>query len=240
MSDAFQNGLMWVVYTDLEKNLQNFLEYVPFISVHRKVYSQKLLQLMLQIGGYVDTAFKEMAKYHSFDGNEKCALIRTKTEAGETVKISLAREAFEPVYNLSSRTLFAKSPQYLRRILVDRRRPFSDFRLGKSPSWWKAYNKIKHDWLTNIAEANLSNTLDALAAAFLLNVIHEPGLISLASAGLVMDGFSEERIDVLMIDHILAGNTGLRCFRLNVETPLFLWNCSSANFTPKHQKQLES
>lgn len=76
MGGAFQNGLMWVVYNDLEKNFQNFLEYVPLVSVHKKVYSQKLLQLMLQIGGYVDTAFKEMATYHSFDGNQKCEVIK--------------------------------------------------------------------------------------------------------------------------------------------------------------------
>lgn len=156
------------------------------------------------------------------------------------MKISLARESFEPIYKLSSRGLLVKSPRYLRRFLVDRLRPFSEFRHGKSPSWWKAYNKIKHDWLTNIAEANITNTLNALASAFLLNVIHEPGLISLADAGLVRDSFSEEKSDVKLIKRIIDGNTGPNIFRLWVETPIFLWFCSSVHFKPKNQTQFKS
>ena len=61
--DNFQKGIFWEIYTDLEKQFQNFLEYVPYITENEKVVSFKLLNLIQSIGGHVDSTFKEMAKY---------------------------------------------------------------------------------------------------------------------------------------------------------------------------------
>ena len=200
MIGAFETGLMWAVYQDMEKAFLNFLEYVPFTDSHLKVYSHKLLQLMLQIGGYIDTSFKEMATHSSFDKNEKCQIIREKTVKGESVSINLAREAFEPIYHLSSKFVSVKSPEYAGCIFVDRSRPFAEFKDNKSPRWWKEYNAVKHDWLTNLKKANIHNTLSALAGAFVLNVVHKPSIKALARWGFV----KREKWNI-------------------VETSLFLW-----------------
>lgn len=226
---AFELGLMWAVYHDMEKIFLNFLEYVPLASDHSKVYSYKLLHLMLQIGGYIDTSFKEMATHSSFDGNEKCKAIRGKAVKRETVGIDLAREAFEPIYHLSSRLVLVKSPAYLARVIIERWSPFVEFKEGKSPKWWKAYNEVKHDWLANLEQANVRNTLYALASAFLLNVVHEPSILALTQWGHVKTlGTAEQQaVSPEIVHKILNGKRPLKDTPVAVETPLFIWVVSS-------------
>jgi len=185
---AFETGLMWSVYNDMERTFMEFLDYVPLAKDHNKVYSHKLLRLMLEIGGYVDTAFKEISLYPKFDGDAKCETIRKMAAKGKTVKISLFREAFEPIYHLSRRTILMKSPRHFASppLAIDLFNPFSEFGKGKAPNWWKAYNKVKHNWLKNLKKANVKNTLRALGGAFLLNVVHEPSLLELAKRGVAM------------------------------------------------------
>ncbi len=221
MPNAFESGLMWTVYLDMEKRFLNFLDYVPFTYHHRKVYSHKLLQLMLQIGGYVDTSFKEMATYSSFANNGKCEAIKKKAARGELVSINLAREAFEPLYDLSSKFVNVKSPEYVGRVIVERWRPFAEFKYGKSPAWWKAYNEVKHDWLANFEKANVSNSLNALASAFLLNVIHKPSILILARSGVVKNRFEQEIVSEELLRKMMEGKHPRKDIRPTVETTLF-------------------
>jgi len=222
---AFETGLMWSVYNDMEGVFIEFLEYVPPDQDHKKVYSYRLLRLMLQIGGYVDTAFKEMALYYKFDGNMKCKAIRNKVAKGKIVTIHLFRETFQPIYDLSSRTIFVKSPKHFA-LLVDRLNPFLEFGKGKTPKWWNAYNGVKHNWLKNLKKANVENTLKALGGAFLLNAIHEPSILELAKRGIAMTfdasgrqvRFGEELLTkMIKREHSLNGN------KIMVDTQLFRW-----------------
>lgn len=50
--------------------------------------------------------------------------------------------------------------------------PFQAWNLSSStnPSWYKAYNGMKHDRNANIKQANYRNVLDALAGLFILNL----------------------------------------------------------------------
>jgi hypothetical protein len=214
---------MWAVYDDIEKSFLSFLDYVPLTYDHSKVYSHKLLQLILQVGAYVDTSFKEMAVCSLFDGNVKCEAIRKKSAKGQTVNIDLAREAFEPIYRLSARLVSVKSPEYSGRVIVERWAPFDEFKSGRSPRWWQAYNAVKHDWLANLKEANIQNTLYALASAFLLNVVHKPGLQALARSGLVRGLPPEAKIVAPEITRrILEGKRLPKNVYAMVETPLFI------------------
>ena len=89
----------------MESDFIRFLEYVPYTRGHEKVYSPKLLALLMQIGGYVDTVFKEMAKFRYFQDVPECQEIKEAVERDrktEGYNISLARAAFEKIYRLSS------------------------------------------------------------------------------------------------------------------------------------------
>src|SRR5947209_16780252 len=47
-------------------------------------------------------------------------------------------------------------------------RPFSDWSVQDSPSWWQAFTDLKHDRMTNFKKASLKNAIDALAAVFIV------------------------------------------------------------------------
>jgi len=36
--DNFENGIFWELYKDLERQFQDFLEYVPYLSGNEKAY----------------------------------------------------------------------------------------------------------------------------------------------------------------------------------------------------------
>jgi hypothetical protein len=46
--------------------------------------------------------------------------------------------------------------------------PFRDWKMNQPLSWYRAYNKLKHDRLTNFQEANFGNLINAYAALFVL------------------------------------------------------------------------
>jgi len=160
----------------MEADFTHFLDYVPYTKENRDVYSPKLLAMLLQICGYIDTVFKEMAKYQSFRRIPNCKAINDlKANGYGRFNIGYARRAFEKIYNLSSNNgtkLIAKLDWIGDKYLT----PFANFGKEKSPSWWYDYNNVKHNWSANIKKANMDNVLEALSGAFLLNAIHYPSI----------------------------------------------------------------
>jgi len=187
--DNFEKGIFWELYKDLERQFQNFLEYVPYLNGNENVYSFRLLNLILSIGGHVDSAFKEMARYPLFSDNHDCKKILEKlrksadnVEKGGRplpVSIRLCLKAFDKVYKLSKKkVMFKRLPKW------EKVQPFKPHnRKTNAPEWWGIYNGLKHDVSINIRNANLQITMNALASAFLLNVIHIPGYIWLYHYG---------------------------------------------------------
>jgi hypothetical protein len=50
--------------------------------------------------------------------------------------------------------------------------PWEQWSEGKMPQWWDAYNNVRHHRHTHFAEANLENTLNAVAGLFVLLLIY--------------------------------------------------------------------
>lgn len=171
--DNFEKGIFWKLYLDLEHQFQNFLEYVPYLEGNEKTYSFKLLNLILSIGGHIDSAFKEMARYPKFSINSECRQILKLLQEKKVIPITLPLKAFDKEYGISNKIVIFKClPEVLEVV------PFKPrSKTAISPHWWKIYNGLKHDVGINLKEANLLNTLHALAGAFLLNVIHEPAIL---------------------------------------------------------------
>lgn len=191
--DKFENGVFWELYKDLERQFENFLEYVPYVPENENVYSFKLLNLILSIGGHIDSAFKEMARYSKFFTNDNCKKILRllkeseenikKGKAPKTVPIWLPLKAFEKEYGLSKRKVIFKRFARTEREEVT---PFQPYNPNtKAPEWWEIYNGLKHDVSINIQNGNLRNTLHALASVFLLNVIHIPAILRLYDCGIL-------------------------------------------------------
>jgi hypothetical protein len=80
---TFENGGYWEYYKDLERQFENFLESIPYLSGNENTYSFRLANLILAIGAHIDSAFKEIARYPEF--STKYPLI-LKKESGEPRK----------------------------------------------------------------------------------------------------------------------------------------------------------
>lgn len=103
--------------------------------------------------------------------------------------------------------------------------PFKDYgKKGervKTPIWWRAYNKVKHEFSENFEKATLRNVRDALAGAFLLNVRHTPGALRLYDYDLVefSTAFLDRRDFLELLNH--EERFKVPCF---IQTPLFRYD----------------
>jgi hypothetical protein len=178
---TFENGGFWEYYKDLERQFEDFLEYVPYIEGNEKTYSFKLLNIFLSICGHIDSAFKELARYPRFAEIESCQEILRRAEARQGIIVS-GISAFDEIYAIISMTVTFKCLP--NRISIT---PFN----CEHPEWWNSYNDLKHDLAVNLKKANLETVRDALAGAFLLNVIHEPAALRLFDFGLLKPNYAQ-------------------------------------------------
>lgn len=239
VEDKFENGYFWELYIDLEQQFENFLEYVPYLEGNEKVYSFRLLNLILSIGGHVDSAFKEMARHPFFASNDSCQKVLGKLRESERniqngrapipVSIKDCLDAFEKEYKLSQKTaMFKRIPE--REDII----PFKPFNLQtNAPAWWDSYNRLKHDVGVNVKEANLQNARDALAGAFLLNVRHIPAAVRLCEYGIMKTEVRTRKGRITKaftpppasnVQDILRRGRGIA--GVYVETPLFVYDYS--------------
>ncbi len=178
---TFENGGFWEYYKDLERQFENFLEYVPYLDGNEKTYSFRLLNIFLSIGGYIDSAFKEMARCPELIEEDLCKEILKRSNDRLGIIVSGIR-AFDEIYNITSKSVIFKS---------SKRTQITPFNQSK-PEWWNFYNDLKHDVSISLKKANLQNVRDALAGAFLLNVIHAPSSRRLFKYGLIKPKYPPE------------------------------------------------
>jgi hypothetical protein len=222
--DKFTTGVFWELYTDLERQFENFLEYVPYLEGNKNIYSFKLVNLILGIGGHVDSAFKEMVRYPLFSKNKDCEQILSilkeneeqvkKGKGAKTIPIQLFLRAFEEEYKLSRQIVLFRCLPHGEVI-----NPFKPFNpRTKAPEWWETYNGLKHDVSINLEKASLQNTRNALACAFLLNACHIPSAYRFCQYGLLHGIDIPSPITFLKI---LERKQGYPVF---LKTPLFMYN----------------
>ena len=191
MVDNFEKGIYWGLYKDYESQFLDYLEYVPYFKDNEKTYSFKLLNLILGIGGYIDSILKEMAYFHKFQDNDGCIDIISRMEENitrlkehkspKTIPIRLLFDTFGDIYSLSKINIHFKTFQEEYEI-----QPFTpDNPSTNIPKWWRIYNGLKHDLSNNIKEANLVNARDSLSCTFVLNAIHIPSYAMLISDNII-------------------------------------------------------
>ena len=215
---TFENGGFWEYYKDLERQFEEFLEYVPYLKVNENTSSFRLANILLGIGAHVDSAFKEMVRSKMFVDVEACKEILKRAENKSGIIVS-AISAFDKIYEIRSKQVIFKC--------LPERIPITPFKETK-PEWWDFYNDIKHDITPSFSKANLKNVRDALAGAFLLNVIFESSINRLEKHGIVKDkyqlvGHKKERIfsrgKFMDIQHTHVPDS----YDCLIETPLFIY-----------------
>lgn len=144
------NAKIWPFYLRLENDFLNTLNYVDFSYDNFSTYSIEYEKQLLSICSEVDVLCKLLCQ--KIDPN------KSPTRINEYAEILTGISDFT-----SSRVRFEKQGQDYT--------PFYGWTTLDSPSWWKAYNKVKHERTTadNYKKGNLENVFMALAGLFMLN-----------------------------------------------------------------------
>jgi hypothetical protein len=149
----------------------------------------------------------------------------------EIANIDSFRRTFETPYRLSKRRVFVK--RYLTEfhtVLT----PFSAFKRGKTPEWFKDYSRLKHDRVALQKTMTLRRTTEALAGLFLLNVYPFEMREYLLELG-VIHGRNEGDRGSAIIETLRSHPNLLQGKLLNfvgyiyAETPLFKFEFPRAN-----------
>lgn len=175
MLDPFETGKAWFMYSKLERDFLDTAFYVALDTAHSKVWSERFGELLTRTGDLVDSSLRLMIDSNSLDGETTVQTLRTKitTEQKTNAKwfpdISDFRATFDPIFRLSSVEVEAGYGL----TSYGKLHPFSNFD-KQSPSWWDPYNKVKHQIFQEMEnKATLENSINALSALFVLNILHK-------------------------------------------------------------------
>jgi hypothetical protein len=147
----------WGYFVALEADFARCARYVELAEPNFKTFSIEFAKILLAAGSEVDVACRTLS-----------ALRGEKTEKIDQHRRCLLRHFGQLP------TVAVHVPRYQLRSL-----PWEAWATGENPTWWTAYNKVKHFRHENYALANLENALDALAGLMVLTLylhrLRQPG-----------------------------------------------------------------
>ena len=191
-------GSAWTSYTTVEDDFINYLDYVPWTHDHRKVWSPKLANLLLNAGSLIDSILRSYLNNPTVDLVEDIDKIRGKRE--QDININDFQKVYEKVYSFSNREVYLLSTE-------EKLTPWSNWQNQNShPDWWTASNKVKHNRFENKTEANLENTLYALSGLFLVCVLLKEFRRYLVDIGIIKQSGWHAKVDETHLKDIMKEN----------------------------------
>lgn len=140
--------LHWNYFLALERDMETVSRFVEFRQENFAVFSIELAHLLFAAASEVDVVAKLL-----------CEQVEPQT----------------PRRNINEyrRVLLPHMPELPHeKVFVPRYgldfEPWSNWEKGKSPTWWSAYNNVKHKRDAHFQDATLQNALNALGALLLL------------------------------------------------------------------------
>ncbi len=168
----------WNYYLDLDKQMMETRKYVDFDEVNFNTYSIEFLKLYQAVCSEIDVVGKKLA-------NEVNSNFKSEDESNNILKWWYEIQdwysdwkkktvSFRQQYNLTPWEYF--KVEYLANINGRMYYRVSQVNNFKMPTWWTAYNKVKHNRTSidkktnaqNYIKANLLNLSNAYAALYLL------------------------------------------------------------------------
>jgi hypothetical protein len=140
--------LHWNYFLTLDSDAANLARYVEFSKANWLAYSIEMVRLLLAASSEVDVVAKQLCK--KIDPSSAPQNI---TEYRRIIKPATPGMIAYPV----------AIPRY-GLVLT----PWINWGSGKTPDWWRDYNAVKHERNKAFDKANLSNTLNSIAALFVI------------------------------------------------------------------------
>jgi hypothetical protein len=152
-----------------ETSLREALRFVPFCDEHRFVWSSHFTSIILEAASQVDSIWKATEKIvHPAAVNRNVTIKNHYNRFGNLVA--------------AQKVIFfgGASPCVIH--------PFEEWEnisSFSSPTWWEAYNKLKHDRFANQTEATLEHAVNAVGALLLAIIYSGSCDLALISAKLL-------------------------------------------------------
>jgi hypothetical protein len=223
--DPFETGKAWFMYTKLERDFLDTSSYVALDKTHCNVWSERFGELLTRTGDLVDSFFRLMIDSKSLDGETTVTALRAKItteharDANWFPKIGDLRTTFEPIFQLSGVEVEAGYGLTSFGKLI----PFKDFG-SKSPTWWEPYNKVKHQIFQEMEKmSTLENSINALAAFFVINILHKESQKYLVrNTDVILTEFLDRRrIEESLNVSFIGSPHNMPTFKFVARTPLF-------------------
>lgn len=162
-------GYSWAAYKAIEEDMLRVAEYIPLETQQYDVFSFKLADIILRSCSHIESLFKDVLRIQPLSDHKnqkEVTAAKEKLAKRKILKIDNYIKIFADYLNL------APVKVAIRRN-GEEKNPFKTFKEPKLdekiPSWWTAYNKLKHDFYSEIERGNLGNALESLGALFVLN-----------------------------------------------------------------------
>lgn len=135
--------LHWNYFIALESDLEQVSRYIEFDSKNFKTYSIELAHLLLASSSEVDVIAKGV-----------CNLVEPNKPA----------ENINHYQDTITRNIpdFSKEQIFVPRFSLTLK-PWSNWKSGTNPLWWRSYNNVKHQRNDHFEDANLKNVLNSIA-----------------------------------------------------------------------------
>lgn len=140
----------WEYYLGLEEDFLKCARYIDLSNDHMDVFSQLFTQTLISGCAEFESVSKAIAS---------CVGFR---------KISGIKDV-RKIYSLKEVFLWDTQLRVLRGDIEVK--PFADWPENESPSWWQAYNEVKHARHTSMQFGSMKNALYSLGGCFLANII---------------------------------------------------------------------
>lgn len=162
-------GYSWSAYKSIEADMMRVIEHIPLETRQYNVYSFKLTDIIIRSCSHIDSLFKDILRNQDLSDHpnqQKVTKAKEKLAKDKMLKITDYIEIF------AEYLILAPIEAFIRRN-YDQIKPFKEFKNpnldDKIPTWWKAYNKLKHDFYSEVEKGTLENALLSLSALFVLN-----------------------------------------------------------------------
>lgn len=137
----------WNYFLSVEQDLERLSRFIEFDEQNYGCFSLEIVRILVSAAAEVDVVCKQICQ--------------ALNPASTAEKINHYRDEIIPAYPIMAR-FEVLLPRYGLSLI-----PWHEWsRPNGVPSWWTAYNKIKHSRHTEYQRANLKNVLNAVAGLF--------------------------------------------------------------------------
>jgi hypothetical protein len=149
--EVSESLLHWNYFLALEEDLSQVSRYIEFSEKNFQTYSIELAHLLLASASEVDVIAKGLCIHL-----EPAVSVENINGYKKIITNGITDFADEPVF----------VPRFGLTL-----HPWSTWSGNHNPIWWRSYNKVKHERNDHFPDANLKNTLNAMAG-LLVAVFH--------------------------------------------------------------------